>query len=103
MTGSVSTDLLATSLFDDIILAILREVSVASLSRHRALQDFIQEKEHFSSIYPRTQTKDIFGQEKSKLKGSETSKYLECGNCGRKISGGRFALHINKCLDRDRR
>lgn len=45
-------------------------------------------------------TKDIYGQDKIKLKSSETSRYFECGNCGRQIAGGRFALHINKCLDR---
>lgn len=47
--------------------------------------------------------KDIYGQDKTKLKTSETSRYFECGNCGRQIAGGRFALHINKCLERDRR
>lgn len=48
-------------------------------------------------------TKDIYGQDKVKLKTSETSRYFECGNCGRQIAGGRFAQHINKCLERDRR
>lgn len=48
-------------------------------------------------------SKDIYGQEKVKLKTSEASRYFECGNCGRKIAGSRFAQHINKCLERDRR
>ncbi|KAI5969801.1 SGF11 [Candida margitis] len=47
--------------------------------------------------------KDIFGQDKTKLKTSETSRYFSCENCGRKIAGGRFAQHVNKCLERRRR
>lgn len=48
-------------------------------------------------------SKDIYGQDKLKLKTSEASRYFECGNCGRKIAGSRYAQHINKCLERDRR
>ncbi|OBA20539.1 hypothetical protein METBIDRAFT_43898, partial [Metschnikowia bicuspidata var. bicuspidata NRRL YB-4993] len=88
----------------DIVTGIIRQISVNCISRHRALQQTIgKENQPFTSLYLESCTKDIFGQEKSKLKGLETSRYFECGNCGRKISGGRFALHINKCFDRDRR
>lgn len=47
--------------------------------------------------------KDIFGQDKTKLKTNETSRYFSCENCGRKIAGGRFAQHVNKCLERKRK
>lgn len=47
--------------------------------------------------------KDIFGQDKTKLKANETSRYFSCENCGRKIAGGRFAQHVNKCLERKRK
>ncbi|EGV66554.1 hypothetical protein CANTEDRAFT_117566 [Yamadazyma tenuis ATCC 10573] len=46
---------------------------------------------------------DIFNQDKVKLKTADTNKYFTCENCGRSISGGRFAQHINKCLERKRR
>lgn len=48
-------------------------------------------------------TLDIFGQDKNKLKVAETSRYFPCENCGRKIAGGRFASHVNKCLERRRK
>lgn len=47
--------------------------------------------------------KDIFGQDKQKLKMTEASRYFMCENCGRKVAGGRFALHVNKCLERKRK
>lgn len=48
-------------------------------------------------------TTDIFNQDKTKLKSNDTNRYFTCENCGRNISGGRFAQHINKCLERRRR
>lgn len=82
---------------------IIRQVSLSNVSRYRTVCDFVDgEYENVVTNSQYSSNKDIFGQNKTKLKSSETSRYFDCGNCGRQIAGGRFAQHMNKCLERDR-
>lgn len=96
-------DQLAQSIFDDIMSNIVRQVSLSNISRYRTMDGYVEGDYKDAVINYTLKNKDIYGQDKTKLKTSETSRYFECGNCGRQIAGGRFALHINKCLERDRR
>ncbi|CAH2355974.1 SAGA-associated factor 11 [[Candida] railenensis] len=81
---------------------IVRQQTLQSVSRHRSLQENVANSSDakITTNYQTTASKDIYGQDKLKLKTSEGSRYFQCENCGRKISGGRFASHINKCLER---
>lgn len=54
------------------------------------------------TIRHHSESTDIYNQEKGKLKANDIAKYFNCENCGRNISGGRFAQHINKCLERNK-
>lgn len=86
------------------ITNLIRQASLNSISRYRTLQQSVEGK--YNDPLPQAKAsanKDIFGNDKAKLKNSETSRYFDCGNCGRQIAGGRFAQHINKCLDRGKR
>lgn len=51
----------------------------------------------------RLATTDIFGNNQQKVKLSDSARYFECAQCGRKIAGTRYAQHISKCLERRRR
>lgn len=86
------------------ITNLIRQASLNSISRYRTLQQCVEGK--YVDSLPSARAggnRDIFGNDKAKLKNSEASRYFECGNCGRQIAGGRFAQHINKCLDRGKR
>ncbi|CAK7896504.1 SAGA-associated factor 11 [[Candida] anglica] len=97
----VTLEALAESLLQDLLDNIVRHQTLASVSRHRSLQETVGSKDPLQvPTYNVSSTKDIYGQDKLKLKSSEGSRYFQCENCGRKIAGGRFAQHINKCLDR---
>lgn len=85
------------------ITNIIRQVSLSNISRFKTATGYTESGGDVIKNYQINSTKDIFGQVKSKLKTSEASRYFLCGNCGRKIAGGRFAQHINKCLERDRK
>ncbi|QEL58187.1 hypothetical protein SBP28_000195 [Candidozyma auris] len=105
MTSSALTvQSLAESICDDMMTNIIRQVTLNTVSRYRTLQQCV-EGDYLDAISPTRSTgnRDIFGNDKTKLKNSETSRYFECGKCGRQIAGGRFAQHINKCLERGRR
>lgn len=80
---------------------IIRQQALASLSRHLSLQKTVGDDSTIK--FSQDPNKDIFGQDKAKLKSNDTSRYFECENCGRKIAGGRFAQHVNKCLTRTRK
>lgn len=93
----------AASIYEDMFANIVRQVSLSNISRFKTASGHTETMEDAVKNYQIDSTKDIYGQGKTKLKQSEASRYFECGNCGRKIAGGRFAQHINKCLERDRR
>lgn len=82
---------------------LIRQVSLNSISRYKTLQQCVEGKYTDPNPSLRASNRDIFGNDRTKLKNSETSRYFDCGNCGRQIAGGRFAQHINKCLDRGKR
>lgn len=84
---------------------ILRQQALASLSQYRSHRNTLGEDERENTFINDSvsSTKDIYGQDKQKLKMSETSKYFQCENCGRNIAGGRFAQHMTKCLERKRK
>lgn len=84
---------------------IIRQVTLNNISKYKSMQETLGENlpEKVITNVDLASSKDIYGQDKLKLKSSETSRYFECENCGRKIAGGRFAQHINKCLERKRR
>lgn len=87
--------------FDDILANIVRQISLRNISRLRTIAGFVDgDSDIVIANHAFNSSQDIFGQDKIKLKSSETSKYFECGSCGRQIAGGRFAQHINKCLNR---
>lgn len=94
----------AESLYEDMISNIVRQVSLSNISRFRTLKGYVGDEYSDSVInYLFNSSKDIYGQDKLKLKNSETSRYFDCANCGRQIAGGRFAQHVNKCLERKKR
>ncbi|CUM67610.1 uncharacterized protein PRCAT00005310001 [Priceomyces carsonii] len=84
---------------------LIRQQILNNVARHQSIRETLGTDQVKSVILNTTvgSNKDIYGQDKEKLKAAETSKYLQCENCGRKIAGGRFAQHTNKCLDRARR
>lgn len=84
---------------------ILKQQTLASVSRYRSLKSTLGENQKESVFINDaiSSSKDIYGQDKQKLKMSETSKYFQCENCGRSIAGGRFAQHMTKCLERRRK
>lgn len=84
---------------------ILRQQTLTSVSRYRSMQQTLGESCPKDILYNAdpASTKDIFGQDKQKLKVAETSRYFQCENCGRNIAGGRLAQHTTKCLERKRR
>jgi SAGA-associated factor 11 len=90
----------AESLLDDLLNNLIRQHTLQNLSRYRSLEDNVGERDAKAMIYTQSPTKDIYGQDKIKLKNMESARYFPCDNCGRKIAGGRFAAHINKCLER---
>lgn len=86
------------------LVNMVRQHTLVNMSRHRLLQETVNGEEVDVVVNKAMNSnRDIYGQEKTKLKTAETSRYFQCDNCGRKIAGGRFALHVNKCLERRRR
>lgn len=88
------------------ITSFVKQQALSTLSRFRLYHETIGESNDESDTITNTNlnsNKDIYGQDKTKLKSSETSRYFQCENCARKIAGGRFAQHINKCLERKRK
>lgn len=79
---------------------IIRQQTLSSLSRHLSGQHTVGDESTIN--FSQDPNKDIFGQDKSKLKSMDSSRYFVCENCRRKIAGGRFAQHVNKCLTRTR-
>lgn len=79
----------AESLLQDMLDNILRQQTLASVSRYRSLKSTLGENEKESVFIDdiMSSSKDIYGQDKQKLKVSETSKYFQCENCGRSIAG----------------
>ncbi|WLF79850.1 SAGA-associated factor [Lodderomyces elongisporus] len=104
---NVTYGMVANSLLDDMINNIIRNQVVTHFADHACMAQAtvsIPELDKLATNLQSADTnKDIFGQDRSKLKGIEASRYFSCDNCGRKIAGGRFAQHINKCLDRKRK
>ncbi|KAK6459566.1 uncharacterized protein RJT20DRAFT_17064 [Scheffersomyces xylosifermentans] len=104
---AITFQVVAESVLKDIVDNIVRQQTLATFANHVSIQQ--QTKGNHESNVPVISnfeigsTKDIFGQDKTKLKTSEASRYFSCENCGRKIAGGRFAQHVNKCLERRRR
>lgn len=92
-------------MFQDMIENAIRQQTLNKMSRYRCLQSISNTKEPVGVFInlELTSSKDIYGQDKQKLKTAESSRYFECDNCGRKIAGGRFAQHLNKCLERKRK
>lgn len=87
---------------------MVKQQVLASLTRFKSYQEAVGEdgKHATKDVIINEQLNlknDIYGQDKAKLKSSETSRYFTCDNCGRKIAGGRFAQHMTKCLERKRR
>lgn len=99
----------AESLLKDMVENIVKQQTLTNMANIYSIQQTIDVGEKGSAAYTAFtntsigSTKDIFGQDKQKLKTSDSSRYFNCDNCGRKISGGRFAQHVNKCLERRRR
>ncbi|RCK64344.1 SAGA-associated factor 11 [Candida viswanathii] len=88
MTDSpITYQTLAESILDDLLNNIIKQTTLNSLTNR----------------IPAAPSKEFIEQDKVKMKQVETSKYWACNNCGRNIAGVRFALHINKCLDRKRK
>ncbi|CAK9439184.1 uncharacterized protein LODBEIA_P34080 [Lodderomyces beijingensis] len=98
---------LAESLLQDMIRNQIRTQTLINYTNERAMQTQTVPSAETDSVVKQLNatdpTKDIFGQDKSKLKAAESSRYFSCENCGRKIAGGRFASHVNKCLERKRK
>ncbi|RCK58233.1 SAGA-associated factor 11 [Candida viswanathii] len=87
MTDSpITYQTLAESILDDLLNNIIKQTTLSSLTNRIPAP-----------------SKEFIEQDKVKMKQAETSKYWACNNCGRNIAGVRFALHINKCLDRKRK
>ncbi|CAI5758135.1 unnamed protein product [Candida verbasci] len=106
MTESgITYDNLAASLLNDMINNIIKNEVLLNLSNHLSIEKQIGDnKENNNFKFQETDSsKDIYGQDKMKLKTVESGRYFSCENCGRKIAGGRFAQHINKCLERKRK
>lgn len=82
---------------------IVRQITLNALSCNSVQMSTGMKPIDVSDPATVSSSRDIYGQDKTKLKTSEASRYFECGNCQRKIAGSRFAQHINKCLERDRR
>lgn len=83
----------------------IRQHTLNQMCRYRSLRSITNSNEPVGVFKNNTvaSPKDIFGQDKQKLKTAESSRFVECDNCRRKIAGGRFAQHLNKCLERRRR
>lgn len=80
---------------------LVRLVSLSNILRFRLIEEFVEKDSAAPALtFQLNLLKDIYGQDSARLKTAETSRYFECGNCGRQIAGGRFALHISKCLQR---
>lgn len=47
-------------------------------------------------VYLRDKVKDVYGNDG--LRVVDGGRYFDCGNCGRKVAGSRFASHIDRCL-----
>ncbi|KAG2736007.1 hypothetical protein G9P44_000097 [Scheffersomyces stipitis] len=103
----ITLDLVAESLLKDIVDNIVRKQTLSSFARHVSVQSQTLGNHDTNvpviSNFAVGSNKDIFNQDKTKLKTSEASRYFSCENCGRKIAGGRYAQHVNKCLERRRR
>lgn len=79
--------------------SIIRKEVLAGWSRKLSLE----KADGATPIYSTLANKDIFGQDRLKLKTQDSARYFECVNCQRKIAGARFAQHVNKCLTRTRK
>ncbi|EGW31662.1 uncharacterized protein SPAPADRAFT_62278 [Spathaspora passalidarum NRRL Y-27907] len=106
MTEGVTVQELAESIFDDLVLAIINQQTLTSYANHTSIKSqTARNEEQVQQITNLEEGSklDVYGQDKIKLKSAETSRYFSCENCGRKIAGGRFASHVNKCLERRRK
>lgn len=83
---------------------IVRQQTLTSVANQLSIQQTVGG--HAGLPFTNTEEnlmRDIFGQDKLKLKATEAARYFGCENCGRKIAGGRYAQHMAKCLDRRRK
>lgn len=82
---------------------LIKGETLERLSAFKSTQKLIHNDQLKLLIDEHKPVTDIYGQDKTKLKTNDGVKYFNCENCGRNISGGRFAQHINKCLERRRK
>ena len=82
---------------------LIKGETLQRMSTFRSFQKLIKDDKLRLLIEEHKANTDIYGQDRTKLKTSDGVKYFSCENCGRNISGGRFAQHINKCLERRKR
>ncbi|CAD1811089.1 Sgf11 (transcriptional regulation protein) family protein [Candida parapsilosis] len=104
----VTVGTLTESLFNDMISKLIKQQIVNTYSDYMIIESTTVADPQVDQLLANFNqskdiNKDIFGQDKTKLKANETSRYFSCENCGRKIAGGRFAQHVNKCLERKRK
>ncbi|ODV79224.1 SAGA-associated factor 11 [Suhomyces tanzawaensis NRRL Y-17324] len=100
----ITFQVVAESLLKDMLENIVRQHTLVNIANRISIQKTVGSAN--GSSFSNTlvgSNRDIFGQDKQKLKSTETARYFQCENCSRKIAGARFAQHISKCLERRKR
>lgn len=82
---------MSVSILNDMIEPIVREVFMETIVEEQQI------RAKYGQVASSERPMAKFATPSAKASADE-SEYFECLNCGRKIVGGRFAAHIDRCL-----
>lgn len=95
--STLTVDDVSESLLHNLIRNLVQDiVSQETVRNQRLLKQYPNYNPY---VYDSSGQKDVNGQ----VKQQESSQYFSCQNCNREISANRFAAHLERCLNRNRR
>lgn len=95
--AALTVEEVSESVLQSLISNLVQDiVSQETVNNQRLLKQYPNYKPY---VYDPLGQRDVHGQ----VKQQESSQYFTCQNCSREISANRFAAHLERCLNRNRR
>ncbi|QLG71790.1 hypothetical protein HG535_0C01390 [Zygotorulaspora mrakii] len=95
MTETIES--MSKGIFHNLITTIIQDIVARETTRQQLLRARYPDLKPY--FYDPKHELDVFGQPKQQ----ESSHYISCSNCSRKVSANRFAAHLQRCLSRGAR
>ncbi|KAL3235715.1 SAGA histone acetyltransferase complex subunit SGF11 [Nakaseomyces bracarensis] len=95
MTESTETlETVSNSVYQNLVTTLIHDIVSRETTREKLLRSRYPDYKPY--YYDPKNQLDIHGQPKQQ----DSSQYFMCENCGREVSGNRFAAHLQRCLSR---